>query len=98
MLKRYINTSYFATYGIIGDLGTHFAYIERTAHKLARTYFINMAIHGQGLEKKQMLLGRLVEIGTELFAMGCTVSYANKLYKKNTSDRSAIELADISVC
>lgn len=94
MLKRYINTSYFATYGDLGDLGTHFAYIERTAHKLARTYFINMAIHGPGLEKKQMLLGRLVEIGTELFAMGCTVSYANKLYKKNTSDRSAIELAD----
>jgi len=94
MLKRYINTSYFATYSHLGDLGTHFAYIERKAHKLARTYFINMAIHGPGLEKKQMLLGRLVEIGTELFAMGCTVSYANKLHKENPADRSALELAD----
>ena len=94
MLKRYINTSYFATHSNLGDLGTHFAFIERTAHKLARTYFINMAIHGPGLEKKQMLLGRLVEIGTELFAMGCTVSYANKLHKENEADRSAIELAD----
>lgn len=94
MIKRYINTSYFATYSHLGDLGTHFAYIERTAHKLARTYFINMALYGPTLEKKQMLLGRLVEIGTELFAMGCTVSYAHKLKQKTTADNSSIELAD----
>jgi len=94
LTRRYLNTSLFATYAELGELGKHFAFIERTAHKLGRTYFINMALHGPALEKKQKLLARLVEIGTELFAMGCTVSYARLKFKENSSDRSPLELAD----
>jgi hypothetical protein len=35
-----------------------------------------MVRHGQGLQKKQMVLARLVDVGVELFAMGAVLSRA----------------------
>lgn len=52
-----------------GPLATHLRYIERTARKLARSTFYGMARWQAALEKRQNFLGRIVDIGAELFAM-----------------------------
>lgn len=91
-----LNTS---SYKDLGPLEDHYQFIERYSHKLARKIFSSMAKYREHLERKQMLLGRLVDIGTDLFAMAATCSYAVSLKgtktKEGTSiDGSPLELAD----
>ncbi len=81
-------------YGAFGPLATHLRFAERRSRKLARTLFHAMVRFGPKLEKRQAVLGRLVEIGAELFAISATVSRAQAMVKKNPADRSPIELAD----
>ena len=50
--------------------------VERLSRKLARRLFFAMAINGPALEKKQVLLGRFVDIGSELFVLATTLAYA----------------------
>lgn len=82
------------SYKDLGDLGKYFSFIESSSHKLAKMIFNAMLQYKQALEQKQLLLGRLMEIGSELFAMSATVSYAATLYKKNPKDYSPVLLAD----
>ena len=77
------------------SLKGHLRYIEKTAHRLARNLFHAMAKYQQGLEKKQQLLTRLVNIGTDLFAMAAANSRAVYFYQKDSTDSSAVELADL---
>ncbi|MBE9537231.1 MAG: acyl-CoA dehydrogenase family protein, partial [Proteobacteria bacterium] len=77
-----------------GPLYSHLRYLERGTRRLARTLFHVMMWYQAKLEKKQRVLGRLVEMGTELFAMAATISRAQMLYEKNRSDRSPLDLAD----
>lgn len=80
-----------SSYQEMGALAPHFKFIEKTSHKLARKLFNAMAFYRQGLEKRQLLLARLVQIGTELFAMSATCSYAIAISSQN---ESAIDLAN----
>lgn len=80
-------------YSQLGALEKHFRYIEKNAHILAKSIFWYMARYQAGLEKRQMILGRLMDIGTELFAMSATCSYAVAL-KNKSGDESSIALAD----
>lgn len=82
------------SYGELGPLAKHFRYSQRTSHKLARNLFYYMVRYRQKLEKRQMLLGRLIEIGTDLFAMAGVCSYAHALHAEKSQDRSPLELAD----
>jgi hypothetical protein len=50
----------------------HLRYAARTSRRLSRALFHAMLKHGPKLERQQLLLGRFVEIGTELFAMTAT--------------------------
>ncbi len=52
-----------------GPLAPHLRYVERASRKLARATFYGMARWQGGLERRQGFLGRLVDIGAELFAM-----------------------------
>ena len=70
-------------------------YASRAAHKLARSLFHSMMIYQQGLESKQHLMGRLVNVGTDLFAMSATISRAISMVAKNPSDQGPVELADL---
>lgn len=75
-------------------LKSHIHYVEKTGHRLARNLFHAMMLYQDGLEKKQQLLTRLVNIGTDLFAMAVTCSRAVLLDSKNPEE-GAVELADL---
>ena len=77
-----------------GELGTHLRFVQRNSRRLARTMFHSMVTVGAKLEYRQVLLGRYVDIGVELFAMSAAVSRATSLLKANGQDRSPVELAD----
>jgi len=83
-----------STYKEMGELGKHYRFINRQSGKLARKIFGAMARYRQHLERKQMLLGRLMEIGTDLFAMSAVCSYAVYLRDHQEKNDSPIELAD----
>jgi alkylation response protein AidB-like acyl-CoA dehydrogenase len=82
------------SYREFGALATHVRYAERTARKLARSLFMGMSRYGASLERKQMFLGRVVDIGAELYAICASCSYAAML----TSEKKhpdATSLADL---
>jgi hypothetical protein len=56
-------------YAEFGPLATHLRYIERTSRRLARDTFYGMARWQGRMERKQAFLGRVVDVGAELFAM-----------------------------
>ncbi len=72
-----------------GRLRSHVKWTAAAARKLAKRLFHSMALHGPKLEREQVLLGRFVDIGTELFAIAATCARAQALGTPN-----AIELAD----
>ncbi len=57
------------SYGEFGPLATHLRYAERASRKLARSTFYAMGRWQARLERKQGFLGRIVDIGAELFAI-----------------------------
>ena len=60
----------------------HLVFARRTAKRLARSLFHAMALNGPKLEKQQVLLGRFVDIGTELFALTATCARAEAKLKE----------------
>src|SRR3954466_8217527 len=60
------------SYAEFGNLATHLRYVERTARKLARSTFYAMSRWQGKMETKQGFLGRIVDIGAELFAMSAS--------------------------
>lgn len=80
---------------VSGAMRTHIRFVEKTSHKLARGLFHAMGKHQEGLEKRQQLLARFVNIGTDLFAMAATCSRAAYLTQQNPNDQSPEELADL---
>ena len=92
---QHIKGLFTRSYADMGPLEKHFKYIEQTAHRLARSIFYAMGRYQLALQKKQMLLARLMETGTELFTMAATCSYAIALKKQDSSKGdTSVELAD----
>ncbi|GEB51671.1 acyl-CoA dehydrogenase family protein [Streptomyces cacaoi] len=81
-------------FGEFGRLAPHLRYIERTARKLARSTFYGMSRWQGRMETKQGFLGRIVDIGAELFAMSAACVRAEKLRRDGTEGRAAHQLAD----
>jgi alkylation response protein AidB-like acyl-CoA dehydrogenase len=79
-----------------GSLAKHMRFVERNSRKLARSTFYAMTRYQAGLEKKQAVLGRIVDIGAELFAISSAVVYADTIKnEKPERGESAFELADM---
>ncbi|MEV5875530.1 acyl-CoA dehydrogenase family protein [Streptomyces sp. NPDC052101] len=76
------------------DLSGHLRYVERTARKLARSTFYAMSRWQGRMETKQGFLGRIVDIGAELFAMSAACVRAELLRSRGEHGREAYELAD----
>jgi alkylation response protein AidB-like acyl-CoA dehydrogenase len=83
-----------SSFAEFGPLGTHLRFAERSARRLARSTFYGMARWQGGLEKKQAYLGRLVDIGAELFAISAAVVRARMLAESGESP-GATDLADL---
>jgi alkylation response protein AidB-like acyl-CoA dehydrogenase len=79
-----------------GDLAGHLRYVERHSRKLARSTFYAMGRYQARLEQKGHLLGRIVDIGAELYAMACACVYADTIAREDPQRRQeAFELADL---
>jgi len=80
------------TKGLPSDLDTELATclrdVSSLSRKLARTIFHSMARHGAKLDRQQLLLARLVDIGAELLTMSISASRAHTL-----GDPKSIQLA-----
>lgn len=60
--------------------------VRSHSRKLARCLFHAMMRYGPKLDKKQVLLGRIIEIGAELFAMTVSISRATYLIKSGKAE------------
>ena len=79
-----------------GELARHLRYAERSSRKLARSTFYAMGRYQAKLEQKGTLLGRIVDIGAELYAIASACTYATTLAQDDPEHADAIfELADL---
>nr|BFD82366.1 acyl-CoA dehydrogenase family protein [Streptomyces sp. Xyl84] len=76
------------------DLSGHLRFVERHARKLARSTFYAMSRWQGRMETKQGFLGRVVDIGAELFAMSAACVRAELLRTRGENGREAYQLAD----
>ena len=71
-------------------------YVQDTSRKLARSLFHAMVKHGPGLEKCQLQLSRIVEIGTELFVLSASAIRAESLYHHGHNEYGRSELLTLT--
>ncbi|MGZ4203511.1 MAG: acyl-CoA dehydrogenase family protein [Thermoleophilaceae bacterium] len=85
-----------SAYAEFGSLAAHLRYAERGSRKLARSTFDAMGRHQAKLERKGALLGRIVDIGAELFAIAAACTHASTLAGQDPARREELfELADL---
>lgn len=83
------------SYAEFGRLGKQLRFVERSSRRLARQTFYGMGRWQAKLEHKQAFLGRIVDIGAELFAMAACCSRAEMLLRTHPEQgATAFELAE----
>lgn len=92
--KQYVGWGRWPRYGEFGALAPHLRYIERTARRLARSMFYAMSRYQAKLERKQSILFRFVDIGSELFAMSCAIVRAQSMRDQPEGEK-AVRLASV---
>ncbi|HYK87710.1 MAG TPA: acyl-CoA dehydrogenase family protein [Acidobacteriota bacterium] len=92
--RLWFGKGYLPSFGEFGILAPHLRFVERCSRKLARTMLYVMLRYGAKLERKQMTLFRLVDIGAELFAIAASCVRAQMLARKGRYGREAVQLAD----
>jgi alkylation response protein AidB-like acyl-CoA dehydrogenase len=84
------------SYDEFGVLAGHLRFAERACRKLARSTFYGMSRWQGRLERKQAFLGRLVDVGAELFAITASCVHAKTMGTEDPDrEASALELADL---
>ena len=91
---RWLGWGRWPRYGSFGPLASHMRYANRRSRKLARTIFHAMLRFGPKLEQRQAVLGRLVDIGCDLFVISASCVRAMKLLEENPANRTPLELAN----
>ena len=91
---RWLGWGRWPRYGSFGPLAGHVRFANRASRRLARALFHAMVRFGPGLERRQAVLGRLVDIGGDLFVMTASCVRAMKLVREEPADRTPYELAD----
>src|SRR4051812_12452522 len=83
-------------YQEFGELSPYLRYVERSSRRLARSTFYAMGRWQAKLEQRQSFLGRIVDIGAELFAISAAVVYADTVAAEQPERaNSARELSDL---
>src|SRR3954469_11291046 len=83
-------------YDEFGELAHFLRYTERSSRRLARSTFYAMGRWQAKLEQRQSFLGRIVDIGAELFAISAACVYAETIAGEHPERAdSARELADL---
>ncbi|WP_309075692.1 acyl-CoA dehydrogenase family protein [Paenarthrobacter sp.] len=83
------------SYAEFGRLAKQLRFVERSSRRLARQTFYGMGRWQAKLEHKQAFLGRIVDIGAELFAMAACCSRAEMLLRTHPEQgATAYELAE----
>jgi alkylation response protein AidB-like acyl-CoA dehydrogenase len=80
-------------------LARHMRFAANTSNRLARRLFHAMASRGPKLEREQVLLGRFVDIGAEIFAIATSCGRAQSML--GTREKTSMELlalADYFCC
>ncbi len=76
-------------------LAGHVRWCASTARTLARRMFHQMVVYGASLEKRQLLLARFVDAGSELFAMSATLARVQSMIERaDPGASSAVDVAD----
>jgi alkylation response protein AidB-like acyl-CoA dehydrogenase len=84
------------SYAEFGTLAKHLRFVERSSRRLARQTFYGMSRWQARLEHRQGFLGRIVDIGAELFAMAAVCTRAQMLLTEDPEHaESAFELAEV---
>ena len=91
---RFLGWSFWPKYSEFGSLARHLRYVERTSRRLARATFHTMVRFGPGLERRQAVLGRIVDIGADLLVMTAVIVRARALAERGGDERGAEGLAD----
>jgi hypothetical protein len=83
-----------SSFSEFGPLASHLRYAERASRKLARSTFYLMGRYQARMEQKGALLGRIVDIGAEIFAISAACTYAATLARENPQRKDEVfELA-----
>jgi alkylation response protein AidB-like acyl-CoA dehydrogenase len=77
----------------------HMRFAANASHRLARELFHAMAGHGPKLEREQVLLGRFVDIGAEIFAIATSCARAQSMLgTRENAKMELLALADYFCC
>jgi hypothetical protein len=87
--SRFLGWGHWPRYREFGPLAPHLRYVDRASRRLARCLFYAMVRFGPGLEKRQSVLFRLVDVGAELFAMAVSCARAQALGSADAAAASA---------
>jgi hypothetical protein len=83
-----------STAGLEPALAAEIRWVARSSRKLGRRMFHAMLSHGPKIEREQILLGRFVEIGAELFAVAASCARAQDLIAHGTNREEVLALVD----
>jgi alkylation response protein AidB-like acyl-CoA dehydrogenase len=94
--KQWLPTFNSGPRGCSSSVGKYLRFVAKTSKKLSRKLFHSMLRYGPALDKQQMLLGRLTEIGTELFVISACAIRIDSMIKDNPENTSEyLELMDV---
>src|SRR3954451_12758870 len=84
------------SYSDFGPLAEHLRFVERASRKQARATFYAITRYRAKMERKQAFLGRIVDIGAELYAIAAACVYAKTIEKEHPErSEQPRELADL---
>jgi alkylation response protein AidB-like acyl-CoA dehydrogenase len=86
---RWLGWGRWPRYAEFGRLARQVRFVNRTSRRLARALFHAIVRFGPTLARKQAVLGRLVDIGADLFAMAAACSRACQLRDATDAEQRA---------